>query len=68
LKTNDMALLKVADLAVLVRRKVQIGAQNRQKSAYFAQNEAELPGGMVRLGERPTIGCTSSRFSCFQRG
>jgi hypothetical protein len=32
MKTNDMALLNVADLAVLVRRNVQIGAQSQQKS------------------------------------
>jgi hypothetical protein len=32
MKINYIAMLKVADLAVLVRRNVQIGAQNQQKS------------------------------------
>jgi hypothetical protein len=40
-----MVLLKVADLAVLVRRNVQIVAQNRQKTLVSGKNEAELPGG-----------------------
>jgi len=32
LNTHDMALFEISDLTVLVRRNVQIGAQNRQKT------------------------------------
>jgi hypothetical protein len=42
LKTNDMALLKVADLAVLVRKNVQIGAQDQQKTLVSRKTKRNL--------------------------
>ena len=42
MKINDIALSKIADFAVLVRRNVQIGVQNRQKALVLRITKRDL--------------------------
>jgi len=62
LKTNDIALLKVADLAVLVRRNLQIGAQNQQKALVSRKTKRNFRvEGQPE--KRQVVGYTGFRFS-----